>query len=367
MFINVSDPQTQTLVVTIILSLVAILSIRHEQTPAFLTTQHGSELKGLAILMVIFGHIGYLLSRDHSFLSPLSGSAGVGVDIFLILSGFGLAVSALKKELSPLEFYKKRFVKIFIPMWAVIALLLILDHFVHGLNYSGTTILQSFLGFFPDSNPFGALDSPLWYFTLITFYYLLFPLVFVKRLKYLSPIIFIVVGYLMLNLPLPIDTGIWTLYSLHYWGFSVGIIVALLLSRLPKNLTIPGVVRLAASLLGVLFIIYNYFSPHVGSSRELEQLYSIITALAYIVFISLKGFRVQLLKVLGDLSYEIYLVHWPILFRYDLIYTALPAGIATMVYLAIFTIIGWAIQRTVAAIPVEPPHGAALQNLPHRR
>jgi len=49
--------------------------------------------------MVVFGHIGYFLAKTQVFCFRFN-LRRVGVNLFLILSGFGLTLSALKKDLS---------------------------------------------------------------------------------------------------------------------------------------------------------------------------------------------------------------------------------------------------------------------------
>ena len=62
------------------------------------------ELKGLAILLVVFAHIGYALVPGGRFLFPLSVGAGIGVNVFLLLAGYGLATSALAKPRAACNF-----------------------------------------------------------------------------------------------------------------------------------------------------------------------------------------------------------------------------------------------------------------------
>lgn len=59
-------------------------------------------LKGIAILLVIFGHMGFL---------DIPGAGGV--HIFLILSGYGIYCSVNKNGLY--QYWKKRIVSVYIP------------------------------------------------------------------------------------------------------------------------------------------------------------------------------------------------------------------------------------------------------------
>ena len=108
MLINISDPFLQTLIFSAALSVALFFSVKKEHRPFELSPDHTNQLKGIAIMMVIFSHIGYFLDSGKTFLYPLSVAGGVGVNIFLFLSGYGLTLSELKHHHGILGFYLKR-------------------------------------------------------------------------------------------------------------------------------------------------------------------------------------------------------------------------------------------------------------------
>ena len=100
MLIKVSDPTLQTVFFSIIFLSLLLLSIRKNDTETFFSKEATNQLKGFSILAIIFSHIGYFLSSDTRFLYPFSVLAGVGVNLFLFLSGFGLTISQISKSKS---------------------------------------------------------------------------------------------------------------------------------------------------------------------------------------------------------------------------------------------------------------------------
>ena len=86
MQINVPDPIYQTIVFTVALTEAILLSLK-KSSGEIMSISQTNQLKGVAILMVIFSHAGYFLSTDTRFLYPLSVAGGVGVNLFLFLSG----------------------------------------------------------------------------------------------------------------------------------------------------------------------------------------------------------------------------------------------------------------------------------------
>lgn len=127
-----------------------------EKNLDFLDRDHTDMLKGYAILGVLVGHVGQYLG-----INGIEYPAGVGVSLFLILSGYGVTLSESKNGLE--GFWKKRLVKVYIPyILAVIIFLFItqthldLEEMVFGL-----TLIKPI-------NPFG------WYLRYIFVCYIVF-------------------------------------------------------------------------------------------------------------------------------------------------------------------------------------------------
>jgi peptidoglycan/LPS O-acetylase OafA/YrhL len=350
MRISVNNPEAQTTIFIVLFLLILLLSIKKRSDKGGFSPALTDELKGFAILTVIFGHIGYFLAYQNQFLFPLSILSGVGVNLFLILSGFGLTVSALKKPLSVKEFYQKRFQKLFAPFWIVLFCLLILDGFILHKSYPTQSIFQMFFGWFPKADLYQSLDSPLWYFTFIFFYYLIFPLVTFKKLIFISPILIYILSNFLLShkLPITIDIGVLELYKDHVMAFPLGVALALVSYVFSlKKIEFKWMFFARWLFIPLLAWIISYFAIHsgVGESVEKEQKISIITSVCIILLGIIKPMEFKLLKLFGKYSYEIYLIHWPILYRYDLIYKVFPAWIATGSYLFIFILLSNFLQK----------------------
>lgn len=352
MQITIIDPSFQTQIFTVILAVVILLSIKKDSHPHLMGISNTNELKGLAILMVIFSHIGYFLDSADKFLYPLSVAGGIGVNIFLFLSGFGLTFSELKSPNSILGFYLKRLKKIFIPMWTVLIITLSLDYFLLEKSYSAQISIKSFFGFFPNADIYSSINSPLWYFTFILCYYLVFPLLFLRKQSILTAFMILLLSFLILNFDLLtniIDKDVLKLYKLHYLAFPLGIAFAVLQNS-KNNLTsiiqeVNSKLRYFLIILLVLSISYTAINSGVGEEIKYEQFISLITMTFFILIILFKKFKFQFLVLLGVYSYEIYLIQWPLLYRYDFLYKFLPAYLATSFYLGLFLIIGYLINK----------------------
>lgn len=364
MMLSINNPIWSTYIFTIILLVLILVWMRRKADGDFFPPEVTQELKGLAILAIVFSHIGYFLVSDHSFLFPLSIMAGVGVNLFLFLSGYGLTISSLNKPLSPWQFYRHRLMKLFMPLWLVLTAFFILDYFAlnqaYGLGYIG----RSFFGLFPQADLYHDINSPLWYFTLILFYYLLFPLVFALKNHRLSALAVYLITGLIVWLNPDWLSQVMPLYKIHLLAFPLGMLIASLAYE-PNNFLISIFARArrwvrklkALKLIGYWILViallaligYTAYYSNIGGGFK-EELTSLITMSALVILFIIKKISFKLFYIFGIYSYEIYLLHWPILYRYEMFYRLMPAWLATTLYLILFLVLGLALKRVAEIV-----------------
>jgi len=98
----------------------------------------------------------------------------------------------------------------------------------------------------------------------------------------------------------------------------------------------------------LLYIIgYTSYYSGVGKGLVIEERMSLITMSAIILLFLIKKIEFKLFYIFGLLSYEIYLFHWPLLYRYDFIFKFLPGWLGMCVYLILFLALGWLVQQAV--------------------
>jgi peptidoglycan/LPS O-acetylase OafA/YrhL len=362
--VAINNPVSSTWIIGLVLLCLLAFSARPKKPGSLFSPAVTNELKGAAILMVVFAHIGYFLSNNPRFLWPLSILAGVGVNIFLFLSAYGLSLSNTKKQLGIWLWYKKRLPKLYISLWIVLVIFFLMDYLILGRSYSFQYIWHSMIGFFPRADAYKDLDSPLWYFTLLVFYYLLFPLFFIRKHLWISGILLLVCGKLFISWSSIASPDLLKLYSIHYVAFPLGVLAAWTFStatasKLKQKFSmymhdstlkystdpIGGILTPASYylLLITLMVMIGYLAVHsgIGQSPHKEQFISLCTmALIIIVFI-IKKVEFRLLTLFRAFSYAIYLLHWPILSRYEILYSHMPAWMATLIWLGIFVMLGW--------------------------
>lgn len=333
--------------------LVALLAaIRPKKDKTLFPPSVSTELKGLAILTVIFAHIGFYLVNNHTFLYPLSIFSGVGVNIFLFLSGFGLVMSSLKRRESLGSTYKHRFLKLLIPFWLTLSLTFLADYFLLGHNYGWPYVIQSLLGFFNHADLYTDVNSPLWYITITIFYYLLFPLLFYRKRPWLSAAGIFGFSYLVLFInPAPI-ASISYMYSLHLLVFPLGMVLANIFvkadlwEKLFRRVKPRFWQRLYWPAILIFLAVALYFATnsYVGEGYK-EELASLVTVGALIALFITKKKENGFLYAIGLYSYEIYLIHWPLMYRYDFLFRFLPVWLALALYIPILVGLGWLVQK----------------------
>lgn len=378
---------TQTSLFAVFFILAVLLSYRRKNDSGALPKETSNELRGLAILGVIFTHLTYGLFWGSDFLFPFGIWGGVAVNLFFFLSGYGLAASAIYHPKPIVEFYQKRVVKIFLPLWLVLIALLLGDALILQRFYPFSEIVQAFLGYFPIANLFTNINSPLWFITPLIGYYVIFPLVFRPRHPFLSLLPIFAFSALAFYPGLPVSYQISQYYQVHAWAFPLGALLAVLLvspqtlclscPRLEKCFlfkhflaglagnqsenpskrlkplarlvlclkNLPPLVRwLLVAVLAYLAGYTAYYSG-VGKGVFWESAYALFTMFCLLFLFMVKRGKFRLLEWVGVYSFEIYLWHWPLMSRYDIFYRFLPPWLATLLYLPLLLAVAWAFKR----------------------
>lgn len=347
----VTNPVLQTWIFSLLLGAAVLFSVRKRKDKQLFPLSATQELKGLAILLIIFAHIGYGLIADPRFLWPLTNLAGLGVNIFLFVSGYGLTSSNIKKPLGIKDFYTRRLKKLFIPFWIILAIYFLLDFFVLNRTYPTEYITRSFAGIFKTADMHSDIDSPLWYFSFILFYYLLYPIVYIKKRPWLSAIVIYGITYALLHHSHYIESlDNVRFYKVYALAFPLGMVAAWLNSKqgeirgfLDKYISAfndSKVMRKAAyyssiAALAIIFIYARSLSAPWDTPQK-EQAINILTMLCLIAIFLLKRIDMKLLYIFGIYSYEIYLLHWPLMSRYDFLFGNVYSWLAVAFYLPIF-------------------------------
>lgn len=263
--------------------------------------QYTDRLKGIAAMLIVVHHLYQhtALTTNWGVLSPIMQYFGYGlVAVFFFISGYGITLSASKKNDYIHGFLLHRVLPIFLLYCFLIILYLLTDWALSGILPTGWHLLQSFfIG--------KTIVSHGWFFQSILFFYLCFWLSWRVSQRFRFIILAVALGIYILVCVL-CDTPI--SYYISTPVFYLGCLFAaykelvdLLCSRF--LLTI-GIVTF--SLTVFFFIGRNLFSD-LPSSILLGTLniFFITSIVVFIMFIPIRG---HILDILATISLEIYYI-----------------------------------------------------------
>jgi len=311
---------SNTLIFVALVCIAGITFVR--QKSIFLDRVQTDQLKGIAILFVVTGHLWSHVSFDRNVLN----FAGYAVALFLLLSGYGLTRSWQRKPLTASEFARRRIGRVMVPYWITTICILSLDYWLLDKQYSFVEICLTFCGLnFKHSLRY--LDYARWYITLILIFYCVFFLA--NRL--LRPLAALLSLFLFsFSLFIFRRMNIFPFGGLfHFVAFPLGCLIGYLYT--PDNVAfinrkLPLTILLSVTFLGALLC--NKIITGLNGSGAVVKLLRLFFSnaqpilfcvLLITVFGLLGTFKIcsRFFLFCGIVSYEIYLLHGPLLIKYN--------------------------------------------------
>lgn len=295
-------------------------------------------LRAIAVVAVIIAH------------SKIGLAGGfVGVDIFFVISGFLITLNILKEitstgTVSLSNFYAKRFLRILPAAFFTIFITFLISLFllspVQLLTnlYDGLFSIFSLLNFrlaINSTNYFANTEaiSPFQHFWSLCIeeqFYLLWPALilfctklFSKKYSIKSTLNIILILIILLSLCASYFvtqvSPSWAYFGLHTraWELAIGCFIAVNIGMFEK---IPLLTSKILSLIGVVFLFLSFY--FINEDTTFPGLWALIPTLGTaIIIISGANFHDSIIQKIfafrpfqfvGNISYSLYLVHWPI-------------------------------------------------------
>lgn len=272
-------------------------------------------LRAFAAVIVIFGHLEQVLEKLH--IGSFGWSA---VQLFFVISGFVMVCTTRSHRVSPVEFARKRIVRI-VPIYWVMTLVvfgvaIVAPKLLTATEPNAVHLLKSLL-FIPFEKQPGVVQPVLflgWSLNYEMFFYALFTISLAFRrqivgLGFVMATLLALVGVGYFVAPTGVLAAFYT--SPMMLSFVLGMAVALLLQRAPQAAGTPWKVAGVACLLAATPILFvgDYVLPQVANFVSVGLASSVMVASAVLIERWGWGLKNRLVLATGAASYVLYLSH----------------------------------------------------------
>ena len=276
-------------------------------------------IRALSAIMIVGHHVSlYMNDASLPILNKIFFNGWVGVDVFLVLSGFILYYTSYKKigqKDQCKEFLLKRLSRIYPVYWIVLSAVLIVWPSYFGTRFMMKDIIKSYL-LVPQTKLL--ILGVTWFLSYIVFFYLIFAILiyFNKKISY-SLITVWFIGVLLNSIGVIHSTSFYInfIFSNHFIEIIVGCLIAV--SFIRKPIKKPILSLLIGSIIFILTFYQIINGSILRSSTESKFLFSLAVGLIILGCASHEvthnlDFPKSVLAI-GDASYAIFLTHFNIL------------------------------------------------------
>ena len=317
-------------------------------------------LRAVASLLIVFSHIILFGNDKYSLNLPnlnfIACYFTIGIDIFFIISGFIMVYITYNKDISPLLFLKKRFVRIFPPLWMVCIILLpvffLKPEWINSSDNTPTSLLHSFFLIPHEGTP---LIKVAWTLEFEMFFYIIFAITLnLSSTKQIFSITTFFLLSIISGLLFPFLNNS-ALTKLCISPYLLEFICGMLLGYYFKRIKTPSLlITFITTVTTIISFVYLMMFQYGEINRVLHFLPFAFNIC--FLFILLEQQKIVMpLKISifgGNISYNIYLLHililsaiWRFLAFYKISY--LPNYIICFIILASCIICAWVMEIIV--------------------
>lgn len=276
-------------------------------------------MKGLSMVAIVLLHTIYTYGYSiPTQIRKVSLMLGLGSHVFIVCSGFGLYISHLKNPVGYRDFYKKRFIKMYLPYIVIVIITASVPFIYTGINRGQALLSHIFLYKMFSIEYMESLGGQLWFIsTIIQFYFSFFILI-----KMYSKFGGKILGIISLVISMSCATftyisgvseiRIWNSFFLQYiWEFVLGMIFAELYFN-NKIERIQSIKPLILFLTSIICIgIYGIMAMTGFIVKQYNDIFGVIGCLsALLLFYKISSDKIiKLISSIGKFSYEWFLVH----------------------------------------------------------
>jgi exopolysaccharide production protein ExoZ len=331
-------------------------------------------LRGLAALIVVIYHTAGYIKVNFSpvvFLDDFFNFGFAGVDLFFVISGFIILFTSKKYINNPEsigEYLKKRFVRIYPIYWIILSILFLLSWFIPFLlnkNVFKTEFPDNFSSYINTIFLLPkhlAINAASWTLSYELYFYLVFSLIILsKKLKFIPLLILAISFYNSIILNPNADFIKPTYFTFFFSGYNFEFMFGVLICQFYHKINFSKILSILFVFISVVII--TQLGHNVGDFDTYKRIitFGMPSGLILLSLLNLEknhGLRFsKFLIMLGDASYVLYLIHFPMMLLLNKIPVLLgySFSINTEIYYSYFIIISIVITSIYIHKWVEKP------------
>jgi peptidoglycan/LPS O-acetylase OafA/YrhL len=366
--LSIDYPTVTNVVILLLLLLISLLWTRKQST-TFLDQDQTDQLRGGSILLVIMTHFWQHVSA----VEATPHLSGYGVSMFLLISGFALTSTLDKPTFTWARFLSRRLRRMMVPYWVLTVVWLFADYVLLHRTYSLQDITCTMAGI--NFHTITQIDYVRWYITWIIMWYFAFALTNRFLSNYGSLLCVFAFGILLLILRV-MDAIPLVSHPVHMLTFPLGMLLATYRKNVSDWVSGRGnrlvLIFGTASLLLLSSGLIMLASESASASKALSITFSGSAQLAWCVvfamavaFLGRYGYVSKFLKSWGKVSYGAFLIHGPLLIKYNPIMGLFPDSIfpvTFMVFLAVLWVLSFGFHKLVSFGFAELPRSSSKRS-----
>jgi len=253
------------------------------------------DLRGIAILMVVLFHSGSTVFGGHNIF--MHGSNGVL--LFFIISGF--IISSIHKSDSGVNqlivFFKKRFIRVYLPYIPVFIFFVIVFNFTGKGDWYHHDTINIVKNLFLMQNTWESIHPYSWTLVYEVFYYITFGvLVILFNLSIRSYALIMITPILLSQFQDGLSNDFFVTTSFYNLYFLAGVLISHYYHQIKFKIS-NGMLFF----IGVCFFVFPFIFD--------EGIFLYISTILFFIFYIVKDKSIKILRVVGNASYSIYLIH----------------------------------------------------------
>ena len=317
----------------------------------YLSNKSTKSLKGLLAILIIFHHVSQKFTTGENF-SNFEYMGRYIVALFFFLSGYGLYFQYSNNAKYMENFLKKRLVRIFVPFFVFIVI-----YVIYRATLGEVVNVDFFLSFWRDHSN---IIYNGWFINSIIVLYVIFYVSFKKKDSKIAifKLVFFTLVYIFWKVYQ--NHGDWEYVSIM--AFFLGVFWMKNRSLIDKFIEKNYFAFLVSfSILMYIFRHYEVIMKNIGITNKYVY-YGIVGNLCTMVFLvyfllltNKLNFSNKYLDFLGDISFEIYMIHGLVMHYLGKFFVSSPVNdvIYTIVVLLVSIVFAYCIKKLIIAIEKE--------------